>query len=423
MFPTVMTLLSGWLILVQPAPADADFAANVAKLVRQLDATEKVRREDAEQHLLKLGSRVLILLPDTAGASAEVKLRLARVRTQLETQRGEEEVLPSHVTLSGDDLSLGKVISAIQEQTGNKVVDFREQFGQQADKKVLKLDFDKVPFWLAFDQLLDQAGLAIYQYSGEPGLSLVNRAGNELPRANRGVYAGAFRIEATDVAARRDLRDPTGQSLRINVDVAWEPRLAPIAITQAGESVTATGDNGEVLPAGPRGEFEASIKPGDSSAQMPLTFSLPPRTVGKIASLKGSFSVMLPGPIETFRFENLRAGLKAEQRKGSVTVMLEQVRQNNLVWEVRVRVVYDAPGKALESHRTWALHNEALLGTPDKETINFAGLETTRQGENEIGMAYLFDVPDIKQHTFIYKAPAVLLNAAVPWDLRELPLP
>jgi len=423
MIPTAISVLAGCLVLAQVAPADVDLAPTVSKLVRQLDATEKARREDAEQQLLKLGSKVLTLLPDTASASAEVKLRLARVRTQLETQRGEEEVRPSQITLAGDELPLAKVLAAIKEQTGNTLVDFREQFGQQADKKVLKLSFDKVPFWPALDQLLDQAGMAIYQYAGEPGLSLVNRAGNELPRADRGVYAGAFRIEATDVSARRDLRDPTGQALRINVDVAWEPRLAPIAITQAGESVSATGDNGESLPAGPRGEFEATVNPGDSSAQMPLSFSLPPRTVSKIASLKGSFSVMLPGPIETFRFENLRAGLQAEQRKGSVNVILEQVRQNNLVWEVRVRVVYDAPGKALESHRTWALHNEALLESPDKELINFAGLETTRQGENEIGMAYLFDVTDVKQHTFIYKAPAVLLNAVVPWELRDIPLP
>ena len=88
-----------------------------------------------------------------------------------------------------------------------------------------------------------------------------------------------------------------------------------------------------------------------------------------------------------------------------------------------MRLVFDKPGQALESHRTWVLHNEALLETPDKEPINFAGLETTRQSENEVGVAYLFDVGDISEHTFIYKTPAVLMDASVAYELHDVPLP
>ncbi len=143
----------------------------------------------------------------------------------------------------------------------------------------------------------------------------------------------------------------------------------------------------------------------------------------KIASLKGNLSVLLPGPIEAFRFDKLKAGVKADERRAGVKVTLDQVRQNNLVWEVRVRVVFDNPGKALESHRTWVLHNEAYLETADNERINYAGLETTRQSENEVGVAYLFDVAEIAGHTFVYKTPAVLLNAAVPYELHDIALP
>ncbi len=85
------------------APAN-DAATVVAKLVRQLDAAEKGRREDAEQQLLKLGPAILPLLPNADSASAEVKLRLARVRTQLETLQGEQQVKASELSLaaSGD---------------------------------------------------------------------------------------------------------------------------------------------------------------------------------------------------------------------------------------------------------------------------------------------------------------------------------
>ncbi len=171
------------------------------------------------------------------------------------------------------------------------------------------------------------------------------------------------------------------------------------------------------------GEFEATVNPGDASADMPLVFALPGRDMKKIANLKGSFGVMLPSRVETFRFDELSGATPSEQRRGGVKVILDQARRNNAVWEVRVRVVFDAPGRALESHRTWVLHNEASLETPDHRTINFAGLETTRQTENEVGISYLFDVPDVAGCTFVYKTPTVLLNTSVPYELRDIPLP
>jgi len=327
------------------------------------------------------------------------------------------------VTISGEAVPLDDVIATIGKQTGNKLLDFRKEFGQQAGEKTVKLNVDKVPFWPAFDQILDQATMTVYHFAGEPGLALVSRSSTELPRYKRGAYAGAFRIEATEVTARRDLRDPNGQALKVQVEVAWEPRLTPIAIFQAADTVTAVGDNGQALVAGSESELETTVNPGDTATQIPLSFALPPREMTKIASLKGSLSLLLPGPVETFRFEKLQAGGKGEQRRGGVKVILEQVRQNQLLWEVRVRVVFDKPGQALESHRTWVLHNEALLETADKQPINYAGLETTRQGENEVGVAYLFDVADIAGHTFVYKTPAVLMNAAVPYELRDVALP
>ena len=419
---TILLLAGCFLAAEADAPAE-DLKPQVAKLVRQLDAAEKAQRDEAEQQLLKLGTPALPLLPDTERASAEIKLRLARVRTQLETRRGEEEALSREVTLSGADLPFDDVIAAIEKQTGNKLVDYRQQFNQQADDKTLKLSLDKVPFWPALDQILDEAGMTIYGYAGEPGLALVNRSSTEVPRYNRCAYAGAFRIEATEVIARRDLRDPSGEALRVEVDVAWEPRLAPIALSLSGDSVTAVGDTGEALTAGPNSELEVTVNPGESSTQVPLAFALPPRKMTKIASLKGNLEVLLPGPIEEFRFAKLQAGAKGEERRGGVNVILEQVRQNQLLWEIRVRVVFDKPGQALESHRTWVLHNEAFLESPDKQQINSAATETTRQSDNEVGMAYMFDVADLAGHVLVYKTPTVLMNAAVPYELKDIALP
>ena len=106
------------------------------------------------------------------------------------------------------------------------------------------------------------------------------------------------------------------------------------------------------------------------------------------------------------------------------TVVLEQVRRNNLVWEVRMRLVFDKAGRALESHRTWVLRNEAHLESPDKKSIRYAGLETTRQTETEVGVAYLFDVEgDLTGHSFVYKTPTAIIQVPVAYELKDVPLP
>ena len=43
-------------------------------------------------------------------------------------------------------------------------------------------------------------------------------------------YSGPFRIEATGVTAQRGLRAPDQSGLRVDLEIAWEPRLRPIAL-------------------------------------------------------------------------------------------------------------------------------------------------------------------------------------------------
>jgi len=405
--------------------AAGDLAPQVRKLVRELDAAEKSRRDAAEEQLLKLGPAALSLLPEGDQTSAEVELRLARIRNRLEQTQGEASVQASSITLAGEALSLADAIAGFEKQSGDKLIDFREQFNQQAAEKTLKLDLAKTPFWPALDQMLDQAGMTIYPYSGEAGLALVNRSSNEAPRYKRGSYSGAFRFEAMEITARRDLRSPQPPQLSLQMQVAWEPRLAPIVLLQPADAVLAIDDQGKPLTlSGPESEPEIPINPDASAVDLTVAFNAPERSATRIASLHGKLNAVLPGPITTFRFDKLGPSAKGQKRQGGATVVLEQVRRNNLVWEVRMRLVFDKAGRALESHRTWVLRNEAYLESPDKKTIRYAGLETTRQAENEVGVAYLFDVEgDLKDHTFVYKTPTAIIQVSLEYDLKDIPLP
>jgi hypothetical protein len=416
-------LLTGWMLLGQVAAAPVP---SLAPLLAQLDAPDKADRDDAERQLLALGPAVLGSLPEPDDRMpAETRLRLTRIRSQLERAQADASVEASHVTLSGDKMPLNEVLAALEKQTGNHILDFRPQFGEQVQNRPISVKFQNTPFWPALDEILDQAGLTVYNFAGEDGLSIVGRSPSQLPRAHRADYSGAFRIEGTEFTAHRDLRDPASHTLELSVEAAWEPRLRPIVILQSADWITARDDQGQPLALSSKNEqLEINVTTSTHSIELPIHFALPPRSVKQISRLRGKLVAMLPGRAEDFRFDNLEKAKRLEQRRAGVTVVLDEAWKNNSVWELRVRVVFDKAGGALESHRTWVFNNEAWLETPTKEKLPYAGLETTRQGENEVGVSYMFSVPaGLAGHTFVYRTPVSISTVPITYELKDLELP
>lgn len=429
---TTCWLLAG-VLLVGQAAADglsvaedrAELERTVQNLVRELDAPERAKREAAEQQLLELGAPVLEVLPETTPrSSAELKQRLDRVKAVLEMARAEAFAQASRVTLSGTH-KLSKIFAEFEQQTGNKILDYREEFGQDPADPEIKVAFDKTPFWAAFDQVLDEAGLTIYTYADQSGLAVVSRGSAQMERAKRGVYAGAFRFEPVQFNARRDLRDPSNESLGFQMEIAWEPRLAPLALKQPLADIEAVDEHGDQLSVtGAEGELEAPLDRGAVAVELQIPFALPSRSVTKIASLKGTMTAMVPGGIEKFRFTDLEKARQVEQRKAGVAVTLEQVRKNNAVWEARLRLRFDGRSGPLESHRNWLASAEVYLVGDDGKPIPPDAMETTVSNDEEIGMAFLFDRPQgLADLALVYQAPAVILTLPVEYELKDLELP
>lgn len=419
-------LVAGCIVCGQADGQTSALAERVSRLVVDLNAPEKARRDEAERQLLDLHPAALELLPELDDRMpAETRLRLARVRNQFEQRAARASLEARTVTLDAHQMPLADVLKTLQEQTGNRVFDFRPGFGQQAAAAMLDLKLDKAPFFQALDTILDQAGLTIYPYSGEAGIALVARSPNHRPRSQGASYAGAFRVAATEIIARRDLRDTGDDALQLQLEIAWEPRLRPIVLLQSTDEVAAVDDRGTTLQSTRQGsEIEIPVSEGSMAVESPLHFALPSRQATRIARLKGRFSVLLPGREETFRFEKLAPGAKGEARKAGVTVALEDVRRNNLVWEVRLRIIFDEASGALESHRGWVFNNPAELVTPDGQSVSYAGLETTRQTPTEVGVAYLFTLDgDIAGHTLVYKTPGVVMKVPLEYELTDLALP
>jgi hypothetical protein len=277
----------------------------------------------------------------------------------------------------------------------------------------------------SLDQILDQAKLGIYSYGGEEALSVVGRGDDDVPRVGRAAYQGPLRFEALDVQAQRSLRQQGRASLRQQLEVAWEPRIRPIAISQPMADIEATTDNGDKLTVRqPEANQDVEGPTGTQAAEIVLPFELPSRDIKKIMLLRGTLHALVPGRHAKFEFNDLSKAVGKTQRLGGVQVTLDQVRKNNAIWEIHMRFVLDDATGALESHRGWVLQNLSYLTDKDGERIENAGFETTRQTQKEVGVAYLFDVPDgLDGLTWVYETPAAIVDLPVEYELKEIELP
>ncbi|MCA9178994.1 MAG: hypothetical protein KDB14_31235, partial [Planctomycetales bacterium] len=227
------------------------------------------------------------------------------------------------------------------------------------------------------------------------------------------------------VQAVRNLRNPAVEGCRVTVRVEWEPRVRPVSLSQALAEVNAVDDLGNpLLPEG-QGSRGSEVQPGISGIELELPLSLPERKATKIASLKGRLVALVPGRLETFRFDRrLDEARGMELRKAGCTVVLDRVRKNGDLYQVQIRVRFDEARESLESHRGWIFQNEAYIVDAKGQRVANAGLEATRQSADEVGVAYLFPLKDgLDGCSFVYRSPAMILEMPVEYELKDIPLP
>lgn len=413
--------------------ADEDLSRDIASLVQQLNDDRAAERDAAETKLIELAGtttaasdRFLELLPEgNDQMPLAVRERLSRIRAQLEDRAAKIAVEPSTVTLSAKEMPLAEVFAEIEKQTGNKLIDNRQREGDGAAANGITIELNAEPFWPAIDQILDQGSLGVYSYGGEDGLSIVTRASDEQPRHGAGHYAGPFRIEALEIQSQRNLRQPQRQSLRLQLEVAWEPRLRPIALSQPVADVKATTDSGQELQVTqPEAVLDVEVPQGTQAAEIVLPFSLPPREAKRITTLRGKLRALVPGRQVKFQFDDLAGAAGKTQRRGGVQVTLDDVRKNNAIWELHMRLTLDESNEALQSHRGWAFQNLSYLVDKDGQQVDNAGFETTRQTANEVGVAYLFDLPEgVEGLSWVYETPAAIVEVPVEYELKDIELP
>jgi hypothetical protein len=189
-------------------------------------------------------------------------------------------------------------------------------------------------------------------------------------------------------------------------------------------------DGAPFAVASPRASLDVEVPSGSHATELTIPLVLPEGPSENIARFSGQLTALVPGKSVEFRFDHLAGGNRPPkapargQQQGGVTVTLDRVRRNHDLWEIHMRLRVDGPVDALESHRGWVFQNLTHLEDAQGEVIDHAGFETVRQTEQEIGLAYFFDLPDsIENYTWVYRTPASIVRVSVPYELRNIPLP
>jgi hypothetical protein len=419
------------------APNGAMLFEQAAALAAGLDADSAADRAVAERKLAELAptgaeaERLLALWPQlAAGAPPAVREGLERVRSVLEQRVSLGAIGPSRVTLRARGMPLAEALAALKSQTGNDVA---LADGAEGLTTRVTATFDGAPFWAAIDELLDSARLSIDPYAGA-ALRVSPRPEGQSPRGDAVAYAGPLRIEPLRLRAARGVRAADERALDVVLEVAWEPRLRPIAVAHSMSDLSVTTEGGRaVRPRQPRQRIDVEAPPESASVEVTLGLELPDRSTKRLDKITGVFDVLAPTRRSVFRFDGAGRSKapRSEVRSGS-TVTLEGFAERGDLWELRMKLTLDNPGDALASHRGWVFDNPSHLEDAAGKRFEHAGFETVVQNESTVGLVYYFEFGkrgewskgfDPRELVWVYQTPVGVVRSRLAYELGPLDLP
>jgi hypothetical protein len=437
---TVTALLVAFVAVSSTSVAqDSALRDRVDQLIARLSEGEPSARDAAEKALVRLGPRVLPLLPEaTAVPDADATLRLDRVRAALTADLNEEAPAASLVTIQGKGLRLTEALQQLQKQSSNVVVDLRAQFGGEATNPQLDLDIEKKPFFEALDVICRASGLAPTFFTGDGSIGLMDAgmaaSGGDpnMPMPTdvepRVVYTGPFRVQLKQFVLSRDFL--TGRSrANAQMEVAWEPRLRPMLLALRSSDIKVVDDQGRaVAPSLAEESTSTVIRPENPAAELNLNLDAPERSASKLATMSLQADVTLPAGVQTVRFASLAT--PESKTQGGVTVKLESTEVEEQVWKVRVRVAFEGEGPAFESYQQGLFNNVVWLQAKDGARIdlngpNGGGFNSLGSGAGNVGFEYLFvDVAGKpSDYGLGYETPSRVATIPLRVEFTDVPLP
>jgi len=407
----------------QTETADAALRDRVLQLIERLDDPKPEARDDAQARLIKLGARILPLLPDPAGvASKERNERLGRVRAALESNEEETKTGASKVTIQAKGMRLSDAIGQLQKQTGNTITDLREQLGAEVTNPAFDLDLHDVPFHEALDRVARLAEVSLSASTGDGSIGITAGPPPKEPLVR---YVGPFRVAFKQFTELRDFQAGTATA-NAQLEVAWEPRLRPMLLSLKTDGLEIKDDKGrEVKPQAMMESNEVVLRSENPAAEIDLNLEAPDRSATKLSLLRVKTEVTLPAGMKTFRFPSL-AQENVTLKQGDVTATLQNVEIDEQVWKVNVELVYPGNGPAFESYRQGLFNNRIWLQKADGSKFEHnGGFSNTSSDGGKLGFEYLFvDAPGRPgDYQLVYETPSKVVTMPLEFEFKDVPLP
>ncbi len=349
-----------------------------------------------------------------------------------------KELEPRTFTLQEKEITVKAALVALQKQTGNRVLDRREN----KDDRRFKLSLDKATFWQALDAVAREADARVSLYEQDGALALVDGPYREQPLSHHGLFRTTVkRLDLTRVL-EADVHYAT-----LHLEVAWEQRLRPFFVEAKADSLVLEDDKGKPIEISDEGSGQAPVDQRNAM-ELRLRLPAPRRSVQKLGLLKGTLNAVGAGKMIDFTFDGLtkavRTGKKGEKPEAlkltqdGVTVTLRRFiveDDGDKLWTVEIVLEYPGGGPRFESFQSWFIHNDIyFLKEKDGLEIKFpnnAGLETDDANDTKAIIRYRFaDEPDKKlllgnpgDWKLVYRTPGKFVEMPVPFEFKDVPLP
>lgn len=439
-----VALLVAAFLFGQPVRAlQAQDALNdrVAQLLEKLESDDAEESKSAESALKKLGPRILPLIPMPDDKSKNPQ-KAERIRSLIQAlgEQQSQNLSATIVTIQGKGIRLSDAVKALQQQSGNVLVDLREQTGQEVLNPAIDLDIEKKPFFEALDTVARLANLELSFYTAENAIGLINapmppatpgspepekKASNEFVR-----YLDAFRVSLSRIGLSRDYRaSMPGHTANLQMELVWEPRLKPLLIKLQPDQIKAVDDKGNEIKASVSGEsMELSIRAENPILDLNVNLEAPDRAAQSIKSLEVVAELTVP-------LANRSLGLKkiteqgAEVKAGKAGLRLMNFESEAPVWKVTAELTSPPPDGAekLDSYRQMNFVPQVFLIKADGGRLPLNGGFSSTGGSSPGSVVYEFLFVDIpgrpEDHGLLVEVPGELKTFPLKWQFENIPLP
>lgn len=335
------------------------------------------------------------------------------------------------VSLRNDGIGLAEALAAVRAQTGTEVVDRRTV----KEKTRMRLDLEKATFWQGIDSIARQADARISLYQDDGRIALISGPYRALPTSLHGI----FRTTVRRLGVVSNLE--TGNHLcTIELQTAWEPWFRPFLMEVGPTTARYAGPVNRPVTANVPGRGRAPITGRAALTELP--FPAPPRTVQSIDALAGSFKLIGPTKILTFRFDDLKA--KSEKpvvaRQEGVKVELARVIQEPDRWSFDMVVENPPGGPTYESHEEGLWLNGTSISL--QRGNGQAAIVWKHSGEDLVdnrpsaaaraAIRYHFELRDrsaparvgkLSDWSLVYTTPGPIIETKVDFSFADLRLP